>query len=413
MTVSARALMAMEWQAPKITRRKSRQIKVGSVLVGGDAPISVQSMTCTDTLDVAATVAQVQALAAVGADIVRVSVPSQEAADCFAQIVAQSPVPVVADIHFDYRIAIVCAEKGAAALRINPGNIGARHKVEAVCQAAKDHGLPIRVGVNAGSLDKDLIEKYGAPNPEAMVEAAMRSAEILESHNFVDYAFSVKASELYLCMASYELLAQKTDAPLHLGITEAGGLTAGTVLSTLGIGMLLQKGIGDTLRVSLAADPVEEVKVGWALLKSMHLRTRGINVVACPTCSRRGYDVVGMVQALEERLADIRKPLKVAIMGCVVNGPGEALHADVAVCGGKNGKCLLYEHGQLLGRIESTEILEQLEQRVRAMAAAADDANASPSAIPAGDVPAGDAPSGDAPLGQEAVPAKVQVQGQD
>lgn len=358
----------MEWHAPQIVRRNSRQIKVGSVLVGGGAPISVQSMTCTETLDVAATVAQVQALADVGADIVRVSVPSMEAAAAFKSIVAQSPVPIVADIHFDYRIAIACAENGAAALRINPSNIGARHKVEAVCQAAKDHGLPIRVGVNAGSLDKDLLEKHGAPNPEAMVEAALRSAEILESHNFVDYAFSVKASELYLCVAAYELLAQKTDAPLHLGITEAGGLTAGTVLSSIGIGMLLQKGIGDTLRVSLAADPVEEVKVGWAILKSMHLRSRGVNIVACPTCSRRGYDVVGTVQTLEQRLADIRKPIKIAIMGCVVNGPGEALHADVAICGGKNGKCLIYEHGELMGRIGTEEILERVESRVRALA---------------------------------------------
>lgn len=360
----------MEWQAPKIERRKSRQIKVGSVLVGGDAPISVQSMTCTDTLDVAATVKQINALAEVGADIVRVSVPSMEAAAAFKQIVEQVEVPIVSDIHFDYRIAIECAKNGAAALRINPGNIRAREKVEAVCQAAKDHGLPIRVGVNAGSLDKDLLEKYGSPNPESMVEAALRSADILESHNFTDYAFSVKASELNLCVASYELLAQKCDAPLHLGVTEAGGLTAGTVLSSIGLGMLLQKGIGDTLRVSLAADPIEEVKVGWAILKSMHLRTRGINVVACPTCSRRGFDVVGSVRELEERLADIRKPIKIAIMGCVVNGPGEALRADVAICGGKNGNSLIYENGELMGRIPNEEIIPRVESRVRALAAA-------------------------------------------
>lgn len=360
----------MEWQAPKIERRKSRQIKVGSVLVGGDAPISVQSMTCTDTLNVEATVAQIKALADVGADIVRVSVPSMEAAEAFGKIVKAVDVPIVSDIHFDYRIAIECAKNGAAALRINPGNIGARHKVEAVCQAAKDHGLPIRVGVNAGSLDKDLLDKYGSPNPDAMVEAALRSAEILEDHNFVDYAFSVKASELNLCVASYELLASKTDAPLHLGITEAGGLTGGTVLSSIGIGMLLSKGIGDTLRVSLAADPVEEIKVGWAILKSMHLRTRGIDVVACPTCSRHGLDVVGTVKALEERLADIRQPIKVAVMGCIVNGPGEALRADVAVCGGKNGNSMIYEHGEMMGRINNDEILDRLESRVRALAQA-------------------------------------------
>lgn len=360
----------MEWQAPKIVRRKSRQIKVGSVLIGGDAPISVQSMTCTDTLDVAATVAQVKSLADVGADIVRVSVPSMEAAEAFKEICRQSPVPIVSDIHFDYRIAIECAKNGASALRINPGNIGSREKVEAVCQAAKDHGLPIRVGVNAGSLDRDLLEKYGAPCPDAMVEAALRSADILESHNFVDYAFSVKASELNLCVQSYEQLAAKTDAPLHLGVTEAGGITGGTVLSSIGLGMLLQKGIGDTLRVSLAAPPEEEVKVGWAILKSMHLRTRGIEVVACPTCSRQGVDVVGTVKILEERLADIRKPIKIAIMGCIVNGPGEALHADVAITGGKNGKCMIYENGEMMGRIDVSEVVEKVESRVRAIAEA-------------------------------------------
>lgn len=359
----------MEWQAPEIQRRKSRQIKVGSVLVGGDAPISVQSMTCTETLDVEATVKQVNDLADVGADIVRVSVPTLPAAEAFKSICAQSKVPVVADIHFDYRIAIACAENGAAALRINPGNIGSREKVEAVCQAAKDHGLPIRVGVNAGSLDKDLLDKYGSPTPDAMVEAALRSADILESHNFRDYAFSVKASELNLCVAAYEKLAAECDAPLHLGITEAGGLTGGTVLSSIGLGLLLSKGIGDTLRVSLAADPIEEVKVGWAILKSMHLRTRGINVVACPTCSRRGLDVVGTVKSLEEKLSDIRQPVKVAVMGCIVNGPGEALRADVAICGGKNGMSMIYENGEMMGRIKNEEIIDRLESRVRAIAA--------------------------------------------
>lgn len=359
----------MEWQAPAIVRRKSRQIMVGSVPVGGDAPISVQSMTCTDTLDVEATTAQIRALAAAGADIVRVSVPTAEAVEAFAKICASSSVPVVADIHFDYRIAVACAEKGAAALRINPGNIGAKHKVEAVCRAAQDHGLPIRVGVNAGSLEKVLLDKYKSVCPEAMTESALLSAEILESHAFSDYAFSVKASELNLCVASYEMLAAKTDAPLHLGITEAGGLTGGTVLSSIGIGMLLSKGIGDTLRVSLAADPVEEIKVGWAILKSLHLRSRGVEVVACPTCSRRGIDVVSIVRELEDRLADISLPLKIAVMGCVVNGPGEASRADVAVCGGNNGKAMIYEHGQLLGRIEAAEAADRLEERVRALVA--------------------------------------------
>ena len=356
----------MEWKAPLIERRKSRQIKVGNVLIGGGAPISVQSMTSTDTMDVEATVAQIKALELAGADIVRVTVPTLDAVDAFAKIVKSVEVPIVSDIHFDYRIAIKCAEVGAAALRINPGNIGAAHKIEAVCQAAKDHGLPIRVGVNAGSLDKDLLEKYGAPGPDAMVEAALRAAATLDEHNFEDYAFSVKASELNLCVTAYEELAKKTDAPLHLGITEAGGLTGGTVLSSIGISWLLKQGIGDTLRVSLAADPVEEIKVGWAILKSMHLRSRGVEIVACPTCGRRGIDVVGTVSELEKRLSDIKQTLKIAVMGCVVNGPGEALHADIAVCGAANGKALMYEDGVMMGKINTSEAIDLIEKRVRA-----------------------------------------------
>ena len=355
----------MEWKANEIVRRKSRQIKVGSVLVGGGAPISVQSMTSTDTMDVAATVAQIKALESAGADIVRVTVPTLKAVDAFEQIVKSVDVPIVSDIHFDYRIAIECAKKGAAALRINPGNIGSHEKIEAVCQAAKDYGLPIRVGVNAGSLDKDLIEKYGAPCPDAMVEAALRAATTLDDHNFEDYAFSVKASELNLCVSAYEQLAKKTDAPLHLGITEAGGLTGGTVLSSIGISWLLKQGIGDTLRVSLAADPVEEIKVGWAILKSMHLRTRGVEIVACPTCGRRGIDVVATVAELEKRLSDIKETLKIAVMGCVVNGPGEALHADIAVCGAANDRCRVYEDGQMMGKIPCSEAVDLIEKRVR------------------------------------------------
>ncbi len=346
-------------------RRKSRRINVGGVYVGGDSPISVQSMTSTDTLDVESTLSQIRALADAGADIVRVSVPSLDAVEAFEKITRDSPVPIVSDIHFDYRIAMACAEKGAAALRINPGNIGSSEKIEAVCRSAEDHGLPIRVGVNAGSLDKDLLKKYGEPTPEAMVEAALRAAETLDEHNFKDYAFSVKASELFLCVKAYELLAKKTDAPLHLGITEAGGLRGGTVLSSMGISWLLREGIGDTLRVSLAADPVEEVKVGWAILKSMHLRSRGVDIVACPTCSRHGIDVVGIVRELENRLADIRENLKIAVMGCVVNGPGEALRADVAVCGAANGRCLIYEDGIPMGKIASADALDVIEKRVR------------------------------------------------
>lgn len=359
----------MEWKAPAIKRRKSRQIKVGSVLVGGDAPISVQSMTCTDTMDVESTVAQIKALENAGADIVRVTVPTLEAVDAFAKIVKQVNVPIVSDIHFDYKIAIACAQNGAAALRINPGNIGSSEKIDAVCQAARDFGLPIRVGVNAGSLDKDLIEKYGTPCPDAMVEAALRAASTLDEHNFFDYAFSVKASELNLCVTAYELLAQKTDAPLHLGITEAGGLTGGTVLSSIGISWLLKQGIGDTLRVSLAADPVEEIKVGWAILKSMHLRTRGVDITACPTCGRKGIDVVKTVAALENKLSDIKQPLKIAVMGCVVNGPGEAKGADIAVCGAPKGRCLIYEDGNLMGKFDSDKAIEIIEQRVRSRVA--------------------------------------------
>lgn len=360
----------MEWKAAPIVRRKSRQIKVGSVAVGGDAPISVQSMTDTDTKDVAATLAQIKALAETGADIVRVSVPDMDAAECFGKLYAQSPVPLVSDIHFDYRIALECAKQGAAALRINPGNIGARAKVEAVCRAAEDAGIPIRVGVNAGSLDKDLVDKYGSPCPDAMVEAALRSADILESHHFRDYAFSVKASELNLCLESYRSLAKKCDAPLHLGVTEAGGMLGGTVLSSIGIGMLLSEGIGDTLRVSLAANPVEEVKVGWAILKSLHLRTRGVEITACPTCARHGIDVVGIVAELEKRLTPIRVPLKIAVMGCVVNGPGEARHADLAVCGGGHGRCLVYEDGVLQGKVSAEEALAAVEKRAFARAEA-------------------------------------------
>lgn len=355
----------MEWHAPKIIRRKSRKIMVGNVQIGDGAPISVQSMTTTDTNDIKGTVEQINQLAKVGADIVRVSVPTMQAAESFGQICKQVSIPVVADIHFDYRIAIEVAKLGAGALRINPGNIGSRDKVEAVCQAAKDYGLPIRVGVNAGSLDKDLLKKYNAPCPEAMVEAALRSADILHDHNFYNYAFSVKASELFLCTQAYELLATKTDAPLHLGITEAGGLMAGSVLSSIGISKLLLQGIGDTIRVSLAADPIEEIKVGYSILKSLHLRTRGVDIVACPTCARHGIDVVGTVGEIENRLKDVTDEIKVAVMGCIVNGPGEALRAEVAVCGGNNGQCLVYEDGTLVGKIKDNEVVDVLEKRIR------------------------------------------------
>lgn len=346
-------------------RRKSRALKVGTVTVGGEAPVSVQSMTSTDTNDVAGTLAQIKAMQDHGADLVRVSVPDMASVQSFEKIIQGTDVPLIADIHFDYKIAIECAKIGAAALRINPGNIGSKEKIEAVCRAASDHGLPIRVGVNAGSLDKDLLKKYGPPCPEAMTEAALRAAEVLEEHRFYDYAFSVKASQLDLCVKSYELLAQKTDAPLHLGITEAGGLLKGTVMSALGIGKLLSEGIGDTLRVSLAADPVEEVKVGWHILKSLGLRSRGIDITACPTCARHGIDVVGIVEELENKLCDVTSTLKVAIMGCVVNGPGEARGADVALCGTKNHKAMVYIKGNLMGKIDASQATAVVEQIVR------------------------------------------------
>lgn len=354
-----------EWRPRPITRRPCRQVLVGGIPIGGGAPITVQSMTCTDTMDVEATSGQIAALCEAGADLVRVSVPTLEAVEPFGRICARAPCPIVADIHFDHRIAIAAAEHGAAALRINPGNIGSRRKVAEVCHAASDHNLPIRVGVNSGSLDRDLLRKYGSPTPDAMVEAALRSAEQLEEHGFRDYLFSVKASELFLCVEAYERLARQTDAPLHLGITEAGGLTGGTVLSSIGIGMLLQQGIGDTLRVSLAADPVEEIRVGWAILKSMHLRVRGVDITACPTCARQGIDVINTVRELEERLGDIREPLHLAVMGCVVNGPGEALTADIAVCGVAGGQCMVYEDGRVQGKVPADSVLSVLESRVR------------------------------------------------
>ncbi len=354
-----------EWKYTLPQRRKTRQIDVGGVKIGGGAPISVQSMTSTDTMDVETTLSQIRALADAGADIVRVSVPTLEACEPFKEECAKSPVPIVADIHFDYRIAIRCAEDGAAALRINPGNIGSPERIAAVCSAASDHGLPIRVGVNAGSLDRDLLKKYGAPSPKAMTEAALRAADVLEHHGFTNYAFSAKASELMLCVQAYEMLSEQTDAPLHLGITEAGGQRSGTVLSSIGISWLLREGIGDTLRVSLAADPVEEVRVGWSILKGMHLRSRGVEIVACPTCSRHAIDVIGTVKTLEDRLSDVRSEIKIAVMGCVVNGPGEALRSDIAVCGGSGGRCLVYENGVLQGKVEASKAAEVVEKRVR------------------------------------------------
>ncbi|GAB4344659.1 MAG: flavodoxin-dependent (E)-4-hydroxy-3-methylbut-2-enyl-diphosphate synthase [Gammaproteobacteria bacterium] len=347
----------------KITRRKSRQIRVGDVAVGGDAPISVQSMTNTETRDVAATVAQVKAIAAAGADIVRVSVPSLDAAEAFGEIRKQVDVPLVADIHFDYRIALRVAELGVDCLRINPGNIGREDRIRAVVDSARDHGIPIRIGVNAGSLEKDLLEKYREPTAEALVESALRHVDILDRLDYPEFKVSLKASDVMTAVTAYRSLAKQIEQPLHLGITEAGGFRSGTVKSAVGLGMLLAEGIGDTLRVSLAADPVQEVKVGFDILKSLHLRSYGINLIACPSCSRQRFDVIKTVNALEERLQDITEPMDVAVIGCVVNGPGEAKIAEIGLTGGEPN--LLYRDGRPAEKISDEEILDRLEASIR------------------------------------------------
>jgi (E)-4-hydroxy-3-methylbut-2-enyl-diphosphate synthase len=313
-----------------IERRTSRQIMVGSVPVGGDAPISVQTMTNTLTSDVAATLAQINQAAEAGADIVRVSCPDEASTKALRDICRDSSVPIVADIHFHYRRAIEAAEAGAACLRINPGNIGRADRVREVVAAARAHGCSMRIGVNGGSLEKHLLEKYAEPCPEALVESALDHARILEDHDFQDYKISVKASDVFMAVAAYQQLAEQTDAPLHIGITEAGGQRAGTVKSAIGLGNLLWAGIGDTLRVSLSADPAEEVRVGYEMLKSLGLRRRGVTVISCPSCARQQFDVISSVQQIEERLAHISVPMTVSVIGCVVNGPGEARETDIA-----------------------------------------------------------------------------------
>ncbi len=348
-----------------VIRRKSKQIFVGDVPVGGDAPISVQSMTNTRTTDVVSTLAQINAIASAGADIVRVSVPTMEAAEAFKSIKAQSPIPLVADIHFDYRIALKVAEYGADCLRINPGNIGNEARIRSVVDAAKHHNIPIRIGVNGGSLERDIQEKYGEPTPEALLESAMRHVDILDRFNFDQFKVSVKASDVFLAVGAYRLLAKEIEQPLHLGITEAGGQRAGAVKSAVGLGMLLAEGIGDTLRISLAADPVEEVKVGFDILKSLRLRSRGINFIACPSCSRQEFDVINTMNSLEERLEDVLEPITVSVIGCVVNGPGEALVSDLGVTGA-NRKSGFYINGQRQKlRLDNDDLAEQLESQIR------------------------------------------------
>ncbi len=347
-----------------ITRRKTRQIMVGKVPVGGDAPITVQTMTNTDTCDIAATVAQIQRCAAAGADIVRVSVPTMAAAEALGKIRAQVDVPLVADIHFDYRIALAVAERGADCLRINPGNIGSRDKVRAVVDCAKHRGLPIRIGVNAGSLEKDLQKKYGEPTGAALVESALRHIDILEQLDFHNYKVSVKASNVFLTVDAYRLLSKQIDKPLHLGVTEAGVFRSGTVKSAVALGMLMYEGIGDTIRVSLAAEPEDEVKVGFDILKSLGLRSNGINFIACPSCSRQEFDVIRVMNALEARLEDVRVPMDVSVIGCKVNGPGEAKEADIGVVGASPNS-LVYHHGEKSHLIPTTNLVDEIEKMVR------------------------------------------------
>src|SRR5690554_3053396 len=356
-------------QDTPIKRRKSRQIMVGNVPVGGDAPISVQSMTNTNTCDVDATVGQIKALEEAGADIVRVSVPSMEAAEAFGKIRERVLVSLVADIHFDYKIALRVAELGVDCLRINPGNIGRDDRVSAVINAAKDRNIPIRIGVNAGSLEKALQRKYGEPTPEALVESAMRHIDILDKHDFQNFKVSLKASDVFMTVAAYRQIASQIEQPLHLGITEAGGFRSGTVKSAIGLGMLLAEGIGDTIRISLAADLVEEIRVGFDILKSLRLRSRGINFIACPSCSRQNFDVVKTMNELESRLEDVLVPMDVAVIGCVVNGPGEAKEADIGLAGGSPNN-LVYVDGAPSEKVTNDNLVDRLERLIRDKVAA-------------------------------------------
>ena len=347
-----------------IERRASRQIHVGAVAVGGDAPISVQTMTNTLTTDAKATIGQVIACADAGADIVRVSVPDQGSSKALKEIVRESPVPIVADIHFHYKRGIEAAEAGAACLRINPGNIGSADRVDEIIKAARDNKCSVRIGVNAGSLERDLLEKYGEPCPDAMMESALDHIKILEDRDFHEFKISMKASDVFLASAAYMQLAEVTDKPIHLGITEAGGHYSGTVKSAIGLGQLLWMGIGDTIRVSLSADPVEEVKAGYEILKSLGLRHRGVNIISCPSCARQGFNVIETVKELEQRLEHIKTPMSLSIIGCVVNGPGEALMTDVGFTGGGNGAGMIYMAGKQDHKRSNTGMVDHIVELV-------------------------------------------------
>ncbi len=354
-----------------IERRKSRQIMVGNVPVGGDAPIAVQTMTNTLTSDAKATLRQIEEVAEAGADIVRVSCPDVDSTAAMTEICKHSPIPVVADIHFHYKRGIEAAEAGAACLRINPGNIGSEERVREVIKAAKDHGCSMRIGVNGGSLEKDLLEKYGEPCPDAMVESALDHAKILQDNDFHEFKISVKASDVFLTVAAYHALAEAIDCPIHLGVTEAGGLRIGSVKSAIGMGSMLWAGIGDTIRVSLSADPVEEIKAGFDILKSLNLRHRGVNVISCPSCARQGFNVIDTVEKLEERLAHVTTPMTLSVIGCVVNGPGEARETDLGFTGGGAGKegGMVYVAGAPDHKMSNEKMLDHLVDLVEKKAA--------------------------------------------
>ena len=348
----------------EIRRRKSRKIFVGSVPVGGDSPISVQTMTNTDTSDIRATLKQINECTDAGADIVRVSCPDKSSTSALKTICLESPVPIVADIHFHYRRAIEAAEAGAACLRFNPGNIGDEIRVKEVISAAKDNGCSMRIGVNAGSIEKNLLEKYGEPCPEALIESGLRHIRLLEDNDYFNFKISVKASDVFLSVAAYHGLAEATDAPLHIGITEAGGLTTGTIKSSIGLGNLLWTGIGDTIRVSLSANPVEEVKVGYEILKSLGLRHRGVTIISCPSCARQGFDVIKTVAILEEKLSHIKTPLTLSVIGCVVNGPGEALMTDIGFTGGGKDSGMIYLNGKKVNKLINSEMVNKIIELV-------------------------------------------------
>ncbi|WP_223796216.1 flavodoxin-dependent (E)-4-hydroxy-3-methylbut-2-enyl-diphosphate synthase [Sphingomonas nostoxanthinifaciens] len=368
-----------------IARRPSRQIMVGNVPVGGDAPITVQTMTNTPTDDVRATVDQIRRCEEAGADIIRVSCPDEASTAALKQIVRASHVPIVADIHFHYKRALEAADAGAACLRINPGNIGSAARVKEVVDAAKSNGCAIRIGVNAGSLEKDLLEKYGEPCPEALVESALDHIKLLQDQDFHEYKVAVKASDVFLAVAAYQQLAEAVDCPLHLGITEAGGLIGGTVKSSVGMGSLLWFGIGDTLRVSLSAEPEEEVRVGFEILKALGLRQRGVRVISCPSCARQGFDVIRTVEKLEARLTHIRTPMSLSVLGCVVNGPGEARETDIGLTGGGNGKHMVYLSGVTDHTVQDADMVDHIVRLVEAKAAEIEAANAAaaPTAVAA------------------------------